>query len=404
MANARASASGTITFGLLRIPFRLYTAASSEQASFNQLHRTCKGRLKQLLVCEAEGVTVPRDELVKGFEHARDQFVTFTPEELERLESSQSRELELAEFVPEKTIAIRDVEKAHFLGPDLGGELSYALLTATLKKTGRAGIGKYYARGRDQLVAVCPWREPDGGRDGLILYGLYYASELRTFADIDLGKPRELGEKELRLAEQLVRKYSSPRFDPIGYSDEYRARVAEAIALKADGKEIEIYPDTPKAKSVDLREALERSVEMKGLRKGRRRPRRRRRARADLTRYPAPSLERGARARGSRGPCTGYGLLRPNDVQSPPPGDRARGLPTRSRAPRPPRAARSSPRGPARARRGSTPAYSRAPHASAAGALFPVGGTGVGHGRTSQRHPSTRTAIASCTVHPVVQT
>ncbi len=161
---ARAIGSGTISFGLVSIPFKVYTAASSQNISFNLLHKKCGGRMKQQYFCAVDNCTVERTDMVKGYEFAKDQYVQFTEEDLKKLEAAKSDSLELVEFVPESTVDVVYAEKSYYLGPDKGGEKAYQLLAQSMKRSGKIAVGRYNTRGREQLVLIRPYHH------GLIMH------------------------------------------------------------------------------------------------------------------------------------------------------------------------------------------------------------------------------------------
>jgi DNA end-binding protein Ku len=144
---ARSIGSGTISFGLVSIPVKLFTATSAKSVSFNMLHKACGSRLKQQLLCATEGVVVERTDTVKGFEYARDQYVKFTEEELKSLEAARTDTLDLLEFVPQSSVDFIYIEKTYYLGPDKGGERAYRLLSESLERAGRLAVGRFATRG-----------------------------------------------------------------------------------------------------------------------------------------------------------------------------------------------------------------------------------------------------------------
>ncbi|HEY1537484.1 MAG TPA: Ku protein, partial [Polyangiaceae bacterium] len=178
---ARATSSGTISFGLVSIPVKFYTAASSEQASFNMLHKKCGGRVKQQYICPTDNnEIVERTEMVKGYEYARGQYVTFTDDEIKALEAERSNSIEIAEFVPLSSVDFVSVEKTYYLGPDKGGDKAYRLLSESMTRKEMVAVGRWASRGKEQLVLIRPY-----GKDGIILHQLYYATEVRAFDEID---------------------------------------------------------------------------------------------------------------------------------------------------------------------------------------------------------------------------
>jgi DNA end-binding protein Ku len=247
---ARAIASGTISFGLVSIPIKLYTATSPTNVSFNMLHQKCGGRVKQQYFCPVDNEVVDRKELVKGFEHARDQYVQFNEEELKKLESPR----ELVEFVPLATVDFVYVEKSYYLGPDKGGERAYRLLSESMERTGKVAVGRYFTRGREELVIVRPYKR------GLILHNVYYADEVRAFDEVETGGELEFKPVERDLADKLIEQLNQDAFVPDRFKDTYGDRVRAAIEQKVAGKEIVASPEAPQAQIIDLLEALKQSV------------------------------------------------------------------------------------------------------------------------------------------------
>lgn len=252
---ARAISSGTISFGLVSIPVKLYTAASSEQVSFNMLHKKCSGRVKQQYFCPTDNEIVERTEMVKGYEYAKNQYVVFTDEELKALEAERSSSIEITEFVKLDSVDFVHVEKSYYLGPDKGGDKAYRLLSESMTKTGRAAVGRWAARGKEQLVLIRPY-----GKDGLILHQLYYANEVRSFSEIEGPATLTFSPKERELAEKLIDQLSSDEFEPDKYHDSYSDRVRAVVDQKVEGQEVTIAPEAPKAQIIDLFEALKKSV------------------------------------------------------------------------------------------------------------------------------------------------
>lgn len=259
MATARAISSGTISFGLVSIPIKVFTATQSQTVRFSMLHEKDKSRLKQQYVCAQCGEVVSRNETVRGYEYARDQYVVLTKDELDALEQQSDRSIEIEEFVPIERVDPIYFEKSNLLGPDKGGVKAYRLLFEAMKESGRVAIGRFSTRGRQQLVLLRP-----AGR-GLVMHGLYYADEVRSFDDIEVGEDLEFKEGEMQLAEQLIEQLSKETFDPKRYEDEYRRRVLEAIDRKVAGEEIVVMPSQEsKEKIIDLVAALKKSLAEKG--------------------------------------------------------------------------------------------------------------------------------------------
>ena len=256
---ARSIASLTVSFGLVSIPVKLYSATEASRAiSFNLLHKTCGSRLKQQYICIKEDVVVPRDEMVKGYEFAKDQYVVFSPEELKAMEEAGTHTADITEFVPIEAIDPVYFDKAYYLAPDKGGAKPYALLTRALRESGRCEVGRYAARGKQYIVMLRPIE------GGLVMQQLLYAAEVRSISDIEIP-PTEVKDVELKLAQQLIEQQASDTFDPTVYTDEVRARVEAAVQKKVEGQEITMAeaPETGGAQVIDLMEALRASLNKK---------------------------------------------------------------------------------------------------------------------------------------------
>jgi len=253
---ARPIGAATISFGLVAIPVRLFTTSESgTQISFNWLHG-CGSRVKQQYWCPKDERIVPREELVKGYEFAKGQYVKFTSEELKAMEEAGSETIDIAEFLPLAKVDPLYFEKTYYLGPDKGGDKPYRLLAEAMKQTGRAAIASWAARGKQYLVLIRPFE------DGLVLQQLRYADEIKSFADVERGdaavKPAELA-----LAVQLVDQISADEFHPEQYHDTVRDRIAAAIQQKVDGAETITLETAPAAEAqiIDLVEALKASLD-----------------------------------------------------------------------------------------------------------------------------------------------
>src|SRR5689334_19312196 len=263
---ARSIASLTISFGLVSIPVKLYSATEASRAiSFNLLHKDCGSRLKQKYFCVKEEVEVPREGMVKGYEFAKDQYVVFTPEELKALEETGSHTAEITEFVPLQTVEPVYFDKAYYLGPDKGGAKPYALLARALRESGRCAVGRWAARGKQYIVLIRPVEDLV---EGLVMQQLLYAGEVRALRDIDIPKT-DVKPQELKLAQQLIEQQSVDKFDPAAYKDEVRERVEAAVQKKVEGKEITLAEEAPEtgAQVIDLMEALRASLDKKPARK-----------------------------------------------------------------------------------------------------------------------------------------
>lgn len=251
----RPIATATISFGLVSIPCQLYSSAeNSQKVRFNFLSPEGT-RVKQQYVDAKSGELVPRSDLVKGYQFAKDQYVTFKPEELKALEAEATQAIEIVEFVPVDQVERAYIGKTYYLGPARGGDKAYRLLGAAMQKTGWAALAKYAARGKQYLVLV----RPVG--DHLVLEQLHYAHEVRDIADVPSGEG-EVVDAELGLAVQLIEQIASEHFDPSKYEDEVGQRMLEAVERKvADGTEITApAEEETTAQVIDLMAALRASV------------------------------------------------------------------------------------------------------------------------------------------------
>ena len=254
---ARPIAGATISFGLVSIPVRLYPATQSSAAiSFNLLHKKDGSRLKQQYICPRDGEIVSRDEMIKGYEFAKDQYVTFTPEELKALEEKATQSIDIDSFVPLSAIDPIYFERPYYLGPEKGGDKAYLLLAEAMRETGRAALARYAARGKQYLVMLRP--SPDGR--ALILQELLYADEVRAMSEVPLPDG-EVREAELKLAKQLIDQIATETFEPSKYHDEVRERIQADIDRKVQGHDIsESAPAPEPARIIDLMAALKASL------------------------------------------------------------------------------------------------------------------------------------------------
>jgi DNA end-binding protein Ku len=252
---ARAIGTATLSFGLVSIPVKVFSSTVSEgDYSFNLLEKKTGSRLKQQYISQQSGEVVPREEMVKGYEFAKGQYVVFTDEELKAVEEKANKAVEIKEFVPLEKVDPIFFDKGYYLGPDKGAERPYALLREAMRKTGRAAVAQYAVRGKQYLVLVRP---QDGG---LVMQQLHYAHEIRAISDVPVGEAKVL-DAELKLATQLVEQIATDEFKPGQYKDEVRARIEEAIRKKVEGQEVTAEPaQEPVAKIIDLMEALKASL------------------------------------------------------------------------------------------------------------------------------------------------
>jgi len=257
---ARSIASLSLSFGLVSIPVKLYSATESSGAvKFNLLSKD-GSRLKQQYVSEKDQTVVPRSEMVKGYEFEKDRFVLFTPEELKALEESSSPAIEIMSFIPAKSVDPLFYDKAYLLAPDKRGGKPYALLAEAMRQSGRCALAKWAWKAKQYVVQIRP------SEDGLVLQQLLYAEEVRSHKDLDIERV-DVSQGELQLALQLIAQISSDSYDPTQYVDEEKKRILAAIDEKIAGKQVvaaahdEAAAGT--AQVIDLMEALRASLAKK---------------------------------------------------------------------------------------------------------------------------------------------
>ena len=254
---ARSIASLTLSFGLVSIPVKLYSATETASAvKFNLLAKD-GSRLKQQYVSEKDQTVVARADMVKGYEFEKDKFVLFTPDELKALEETSSPAIEIMAFIPEKSVDPLYYDKAYLLAPDKRGGKPYALLTEAMRKSGRCALAKWAWKTKQYVVQVRPVE------DGLVLQQLLYADEVRSLKDLGIDKV-SVSDSELQLALQLIDQISEDGYDPTQYVDEEKQRVLAAIDQKiTSGKEVvaSAHHEAPStAQVIDLMDALRASL------------------------------------------------------------------------------------------------------------------------------------------------
>ncbi|MEO8467081.1 MAG: Ku protein [Gammaproteobacteria bacterium] len=252
---ARAISAATISFGLVSIPVKMYSAAEPKSAvSFNQINRKDKARVKQQLVSSRSGEVVAREDIVKGYEFSKDQYVLFEAEELKALEAAATHTIDIVEFLKEEQIDRRYLDKVYYLGTDKGGARAYKLLAQVLVDTKRIALGKYSARGKQYLVLVRPFE------NGLVMEQLHYPDELRSFAEVPI-EDATVKPAELKLATQLVEQAATDEFHPEQYKDEVRERMMALIQRKIEGEDITLTSTAePEHKIIDIMAALKASL------------------------------------------------------------------------------------------------------------------------------------------------
>ena len=261
---ARSIASLTISFGLVAIPVKLYSATiSSERISFNLLRQKDGSRVKQQYVAVNDGKLVERSEMVKGYEFAKDQYVMFSAEELRALEDTTTHAIDIGQFVPLDSVDPLYFDGTYYLAPDKGGAKPYTLFATALRKSQQAAIGRWISRGKEHIIVV------RAIGDGLAMHQLHFKAEVRDLKDLGI-EPAPVSEPELKLAQQLIDHLSAKQFDPNEYADEHKVRVAAAIQKKVEGQEVTLAEGPVASTSnnvIDLMEALRASLGGRGSKK-----------------------------------------------------------------------------------------------------------------------------------------
>ena len=256
---ARAIWSGSISFGLLNVPVKLYSAVSKQTVRFRELREGDGSRVKHKRVAESDGKEVPYEKIVKGYEYAPDQYVVLTKDELSDLEPQRSRAIEIQDFVDLDDIDPIYFEQPYYLGPDKGAERAYSLLVQAMKDARKVAVARFVLRNKEHLAAIRPMD------DVLTLTTMRFADEVTSPKDLDEvfedAKPKKPEQKELAMAKQLIESLTSD-FKPNSYHDEYREELLDLLESKAAGKEVVSAPtEEPKpTKAPDLMAALEESL------------------------------------------------------------------------------------------------------------------------------------------------
>src|SRR5437763_10997191 len=220
---ARSIASATISFGLVSVPVNLYSSSESKATvSVNMLHKKCGSRLKQQYTCPKDNEVVTRDDTVKGYEFAKDQYVVLSTEEVKALEEKATGMIDVIEFIPLAKVDREYLDKVYYLGPDKGGDRAYKLLCKALEETGKAALGQYAARGQQYLVLLRPLNGV------LVMEQLHYADELRPPPDVPVPEG-DVKPEALKLAMRLIEQTTNDKFEPQQFKDTVRERVLETL-------------------------------------------------------------------------------------------------------------------------------------------------------------------------------
>jgi DNA end-binding protein Ku len=258
-AEARSIASLTLSFGLVAIPVKLYSATvTSERIAFNLLRKKDGSRVKQQYIAVNDGKLVERSDMVKGYEFAKGQYVQFTPAELKALEEATTHSIDIAQFVPLESVDPVYFAGTYFLAPDKGGAKPYALLVTALRDAKQCAVGRWISRGRENVVVIRPFE------GGLAMHQLHFQAEVRSMKDLGIETEKVSG-PELKLAEQLIEHLAAKRFEASAFEDEFRHRVEAAVEQKVNGKEISLAEAPVGRKGgdnvIDLMAALKASLD-----------------------------------------------------------------------------------------------------------------------------------------------
>jgi len=246
---------GHLTFGLVSLPVRLFSAARAESVSFNLLHKSDNSRIKQVTYCQAEDKPVPRSDLVKGYEYEKGHYVVIEDDDIKKVAPKTAKVMEILEFVETKDIDPVYLESSYYMAPEAGGEKAYALLFSALQKSGYSGVAKIAMHNREHIVILRP------GAKGILLHTMYFTNEVRQVdefrTDLDLVK-----EKEMALAQHLIEALAA-KFEPEKYSDTYRDNLMKMIETKISGQKVVEAPEPHIAPVIDIMEALKRTLEIR---------------------------------------------------------------------------------------------------------------------------------------------
>lgn len=254
----RAISRTSISFGLVSIPVELFPATASKSIHFNLLHAKDDSRIEEKIYCIAEDKLIDRKELVHGLQIQKGKYVTFTNEELKKLEAGAAQEIEIFEFIPLAQVDPVYFASSYLLGCGSGAAKAYHLMNAAMSKSQRAALAKFVLRGKEHLVLIRPYREV------LMLHTMHYANEIRSAAEIDHGADKAVGAAEMKLAERLIDELSKDKFEADQFEDTYREKILKIAEQKAAGQKI-TTPAAPKpGKVIDLMSALRDSLKAGG--------------------------------------------------------------------------------------------------------------------------------------------
>jgi DNA end-binding protein Ku len=244
---------GSITFGLVSIPIRLYAAARSKRVALHQLHDKCHTRLKQPLFCPTCNRFVERSEVIKGYEYEKGQYVLIEPEEIRKITPASGQTMDILAFVDESQVDPIYFDSSFLAVPESQGAKAYRLLIKALEETTRMGVAKLTMHQREYTVFLRPRKH------GLTIHTMFYSNEIATLEEYGKQDDGKLNPQELKLAEQLVQSLDAD-FNPRQYQDEFQVRLNELIEAKLKGRSIAMAPEAPRAPVIDIMQALKKSL------------------------------------------------------------------------------------------------------------------------------------------------
>ncbi|GGK14103.1 non-homologous end joining protein Ku [Caldalkalibacillus thermarum] len=245
---------GSISFGLVHIPIKLFAATESKQIHLRQLHQECHTPIKYDKVCPVCEEKVDQDEIVKGYEYDKGHFVVLDDDELEAIAAAKSKTIDIIDFIQLKEIDPIYFNRSYFLGPTENGEKAYTLLKRAMEETEKVAMAKFILRAKEQLAAIRVYQK------ALLIETLHYPDEIRPVDHVPGLVDLDLEEKELKMAKQLIEQLTTD-FEPEKYTDEYRAKLKDMIENKITGNEIKIAREVPETDIKSLMDALQESIQ-----------------------------------------------------------------------------------------------------------------------------------------------
>lgn len=246
---------GSISFGLVHIPIKLYSATENKDIKLRMIHKECNSPIKYERTCPVCNKEVENNEIVKGYEYEPGKFVLLDAEDFEKLEQEQTKSVEIIDFVKLAEIDPIYFNRSYFIGPNENGQKAYTLLKQAMEQSGKIGVAKITIRSKQHLAVVRVYKTV------LVLETIYFPDEVRNVDQVpSIPEALELTKKEMDTAIQLIEQLTTP-FEPEKYTDDYRNALTELIQGKITGNEVKITKDAPKANVVDLMDALQASID-----------------------------------------------------------------------------------------------------------------------------------------------